>query len=256
MSTPEEISDGGMVQDDSPGPNPAWNEVLSVLPEQFHSVVTPHFQKWDQAANSRVEAVNSQLKDFEVYQPFVEHGITPDIIEQGLRIMWEVNNNPQNVYNSLASTYGYNQSQQNSSTGEENDESNSPDPYENKFNELNQGLELVSKIVLADAQAKRDAAADTELNNELSALKEKIGDYDERFVLSMMQNGMSAEEAGQAFIDLKSNISQQRPSAPRILSGNNGGGSGLPSQAIDPTKLSSKETRNLVAEMLARASQQ
>src|SRR5687768_4365671 len=114
--------EGGEVQggnpdagDNTPGPNPAWNDVLSVLPEQFHQVVTPHFQKWDQEAQSRIESINSQLKQFENYKPFAEHGITSDEIEQGLRLMYEINNNPQNVYNALNNAYNFGQQQQNPS---------------------------------------------------------------------------------------------------------------------------------------------
>jgi len=87
----------GQVQDESgssgevSGPNPAWNDVLSVLPEQFHSVVTPHFQSWDQAAQTRVEQANARVKEFEPYNAFIEHGIEPGELENGLRLMYEIN---------------------------------------------------------------------------------------------------------------------------------------------------------------------
>ncbi len=256
MGTPIEPVDDSVQgnvpdQDNSPGPNPAWNDVLSILPEQFHSVVTPHFQKWDQSAQSRIEAANNSLREFESYKPFVEHGITNDEIEQGLRLMYEINNNPQNVYNALANAYNFNQTPE---VSEEDDDT--PEGYEDpRYSELQQGLELVSKIVLNDAQAKQAAQDDYELDQELNKLKEEHGDYDERYVLAMMQNGMSGAEAVEAFKQLQSSFNQSRPFAPTLL-GNSAGGAGLPSNAIDPTKLSGKETRNLVTQMLEQAAKQ
>lgn len=252
--TGEEVQGITPDQGDTPGPNPAWNDVLSVLPEQFHPVVTPHFQKWDQSAQQRVEAANNSLKEFEGFKPFAEHGITPDEIEQGLRLMFEINNNPENVYQALANAYKFGQTPSAGGAnnevddGDEESEVIQADP---RFNQLEQGLELVSKIVLADAKAKQDAQADIELEKELDSLKEKHGDYDLPYVLAMMQNGMSGEDAVQAFNNLKSTLAPQQ-TAPTILGGANGG-AGIPSGAIDPTKLSGVETRDLVAQMLKAA---
>lgn len=259
MGTPIEPSgdEVQVVEEDNSGHNPAWDEVLSVLPEQFHSVVTPHFQKWDSAANQRVESVNGQLSAFESYKPFVEHGISAEDVEQGIRLMYEVNNNPQSVYDALQKAYNFGQAPNaatpvaNNGESEEEAEPNS-DP---RYNRLNEGLELVSRIVLNDAQAKQAAQADSALDSELNQLKEKIGDYDERYVLALMQSGLSAEQAGDAWAGLQQQF-QPKPFAPSILSGNNGGGSGLPSNAIDPAKLSSKDTRGLVAQMLQQAANQ
>lgn len=257
-----EVQGGNSDVSDAPGPNPAWNDVLNVLPEQFHSVVTPHFQKWDDAANQRIESVNSQLKTFQDYQPFVEHGITAKEIENGLRLVYEINNNPQNVYDSLAKAYNFGQQQQQTAQkpstqdNDEGDENNAISPEILQKLQGQEGiLQAVAQIVLNDARAKRDAQADAELDKELSSLQAEYGDdYNERYVLAMMQNGMSGKEACDSFKEMRSSLSPQ-PFAPNVL-GSSGGGSGVPSQAIDPTKLSGKETRNLVAQMLEQAARQ
>lgn len=262
MGTP--IEDGGQVQggenpdagDNTPGPNPAWNDVLSVLPEQFHPVVTPHFQKWDQSAQSRIEQANQQLKQFEDYKPFVEHGINRQEIEQGLRLMWEINNNPENVYKALAEAYKFGQETPvANSNAEDDDDDETPygiDPEITSKLEQQEGiLQAVAQIVLNDAQAKEAAAADKALDDEISAVKEKFKDVelDEDYLLTKMLNGATAEEAAASYQALVQKFAP-KPFAPNVL-GATGGGSGVPSQAIDPTKLSGKETRNLVAQMLA-----
>lgn len=266
MATPIEPTGSEEVQgetseevNNAPGLNPAWEPVLGVLPEQFHEVVTPHFQKWDQEAQNRIESVNSQLKQFEAYKPFVEHGITPDEVEQGLRLMYEINNNPQSVYQALADAYKFGQQETppvaktDDNAEEESILAQLPPDVLEKLNQHDNLLQAVSQIVLNDANAKQAAQADKELADELDALKEKIGDYDERYVLTMMQSGMSAEEAGQAFVNLKQSLTPQ-PFAPNTLGAASGsGGVGIPSNAIDPTSLSGKDTRDLVVQMLAAA---
>lgn len=244
--------------DNSPGPNPAWNDVLSVLPEQFHSVVTPHFQKWDQSAQERITQANSSVAQYEPYKAFIEHGIEPSELENGLRLMYEVNNNPQAVWNALGKAYSLANDTGNAEVDDDDDEEeeSSPDVGSQfqdhpKFAELQQGIELVSQIILNEQTEKANAQADAELDAELASLKKEHGDYDERYVMAMMMNGSSAEEAVQSFTELRNNLLQTnpRPFAPHVM-GNSGGGAGVPSQAIDPTKLSGKDTRNLVAQML------
>lgn len=265
MATPIE---GGEVQgneptgSETPGPNPAWNDVLSVLPEQFHQVVTPHFQKWDDAANSRIETVNSQLKDFEDFKPFVEHGINAQEIEQGLRLMWEINNNPENVFNALKDAYKFGEqvispvaNTSGDAGDEENPLNNLPPEVLEKLNAQEGILQAVSQIVLNDAKAKQDAAADAELENELSQLKEKFGEYDEDYVMTKMLSGFSGEDAVKSYQALVQSLSP-KPFAPQVFGNSSGTGTGLPSQAIDPTKLSGKDTRSLVAQMLEQAARQ
>lgn len=236
-------------QDNAPGPNPAWNDVLSILPQQFHEAVTGHFQRWDDAANQRIESVNSSLKEFESYKPFVEHGIDPDQLQQGLRLMYEINNNPENVWKSLQEAYKFGQN------NEDPEVENEPDPsalmQDPRYDQLQQGLELVSQIVLNDAQAKQNATADAELDKELSDLKAAHGDFDMDYVLTKMLNGASGEDAVKSY---KSIVAAANPPfAPSILGSNSGAGAGLPSNAIDPTKLSSKETRDLVAQLVLKS---
>ena len=247
---------GGAVQGDfgssegTSGPNPAWNDVLGVIPQEYHEKITPHFQRWDQSAQERIEQVNSRVKEFEPYGAFLEHGIDPAELENGLRLMYEINNNPQSVWNALGKAY--NLAGDSGGAGGEEGTEPAQEFQDPRFGDLQQGLELVSQIVLQEQQAKINAQADSELDRELADLKGKHGDYDERYVLAMMQTGMSGEQAIQQYQGLRSNLLQSnpRPFAPNVM-GSSTGGTGYPSQAIDPTKLSGKETRNLVAQMLA-----
>lgn len=263
MATPIE---GGEVQGDSegtpeaPGPNPAWNDVLSVLPEQFHSVVTPHFQQWDQSAQQRIEKANSDLKQFEAYQPFVEHGISPEDLGQGLQLMQQINENPQAVYQALGEAYGLTAGQVQDaieSDGEEEDDEEPQNFQDPRVDQLQQGFDLIAQNLLDQHQQKVDAEAEAELDQNLKALHEKHGDFDEQYVLSLcaVNESMTLDQAFDSYQQLVQSVLQQnpRPFAPNVMGSS--GGTGLPSQAIDPRQLDGKGTRDLVARMLQAASE-
>lgn len=262
MGTPiegsEPVQGNEPTGENTPGPNPAWNDVLSVIPEQFHNTITPHFQKWDQAAQAKIEAANNSLKEFEAYKPFVEHGINAQEVEQGLRLMYEINNNPENVYNALQNAYKFGQSSPVANAEgaeEEGEEELGIDPeIAEKLSQHDGLLQAVSQIVLNEQQAKQNAAADAALDKEIEALKAAHGEFDEDYVLTKMLNGTPAEDAVKAYQSLVQSLTP-KPFAPNVL-GSSNGGNGVPSNAIDPTKLSGKETRDLVAQMLAQAAKQ
>ena len=255
MATPIE---GGEVQGgnlegvvDAPGPNPAWGEALSAVPEQFHPHLTEHFQKWDQSAQQRVEQANQSVAQFEPFKPFIENGISPEDLEQGLQLMYQINQDPKAVYEALGQAYNLTPAQVEAVIEGEGEEGQNPQAFDPRYDQLQEGLDLVANTLLQQEQAKISAQADAELDTELKGLREKFGDFDEHYVLSLVANGATMEQAAQKYQTLTQNILQQnpRPFAPNVM-GNSGGGTGLPSQAIDPTKLSDQDRRALVAQML------
>ena len=254
MGTP--IEPTGDVQgteiESAPGQNPAWGDALSAIPEQYHSVLTPHFQQWDQAAQQRIENVNSQLSQYDPYKPFVENGISAQDLEQGIQLMYQLNQNPQAVYNALAEAYnfGVNESEAEEEDGEE-EAAQFQDP---RFDQLQQGLDLVAQTILQQEQAKLDSAAEAQIDSELAELKAKHPGISEEFALSLMVNGFDVSQVGEHWGNVTQNILQSnpRPFAPNVM-GSSGGGTGLPSQAIDPRKLDDKQTRSLVVQMLNAA---
>lgn len=258
MGTPIE---GGEVQgtnpdggESSPGLNPAWSEALSAIPEQFHQVLTPHFQKWDQSAQERIEQVNSQVKEFEPFKQFVDVGVTAEDLAQGYQLLYQLNQDPQAVYRALQEAYNFEAANGTvASEEEEGEEEEAPNFQDPRFDQLQSGLDLVAQTLLQQEQQKIAQAADAKLDAEINELKQKYPNFDEGYFLSLMANGRSAEEAAQSYDNLVKNVLQQnpRPFAPTVM-GNSGGGTGLPSQAIDPTKLGGKDRRNLVAEMTRR----
>ncbi|MFF5977077.1 hypothetical protein ACFY7C_36855 [Streptomyces sp. NPDC012769] len=256
MGTPIEPESGIEIPEtevETPGVNPAWNDVLSILPEGYHNAVTEHFKRWDEAANQRIESVNAQLKDFEPYKAFAEHNISTDELQQGIRLLYEINNNPETVYNALIEAYKFGQSPEGQSSSETEGEEATPFDITQhpEYQKMQQNLQTVTEVVYNDIKAKQDAQADMELDKELSDLESKHGKFDVDYVITKMMTGMSGEQAVEAYKGLMQSM-QPEPFAPSILSTTSGNGSGLPSNKIDVTKLNSSETKNLVAQMAKR----
>src|SRR5690348_6318495 len=193
-------------QGNSPGPNPAWQDVLNVLPEQFHPMVTPHFQKWDTEAQNRITELNTQLEGFKQYEPLAQYGVNMEDVSQGLRLMHAVNNNPREIYDALASAYGYAVANEQLTQGNipgaeggaipQNPQEQQQVPQQlndPRIDRLQQGVDIMANIILQQENEARAAQAETDLDNELKALRQKHGDFDERFVLAYMQSGMAAD---------------------------------------------------------------
>jgi hypothetical protein len=174
---PNSTVQGEITPDATPGPNPNWEPVLNLLPESFHSVVTPHFQQWDQAANTRIESIKGQYKDFE---PFIEHGIGREDLESGIRLVNLLNENPQALYDALAQSLGT--QQQTTPAGEVDptevpaEETNLPPGYD----KLQQGVEFMAQRMLDAENRQKEAEASAKLDQELKAATEKYGPLNEK----------------------------------------------------------------------------
>jgi len=262
-------------QGDDPGTvevqpdNPAWSDFLQAIPPGMHEMVKPHLRKWDEGVNSRIEAVHGEYADF---KPFKEAGVSREVLEQAYGIYDAINTDPRRVYDILAETYGYNVAnaavgapQQNTPQGQPNAQSQQGESaaeyelgqggqYSPEIAQLRQTVETMAQIMLAQNQTAENSRADAALDAELSAARAKHGDFDEQYVLAYMQNGMTADQAAQQFINARNEIlaSHNRPQAPNVISG----AGALPSQQINPAGLSKKDTLSLVANMMKAANQQ
>jgi hypothetical protein len=258
MGTPAEPIVPESTTEETPGINPAWAEALSSIPAEFHNQLTPHFQKWDQSAQGRIEELNSKLTGFEAYSPLVEHGIGIDQISDGLRIMQELNSNPKSIWDALTEAYGFTKEQvQAIAEGQNPTEVGTP-PNTGldlsqlpEYRTMKEQLDLVSQLMVQEQQNKANALEDAKLDKALGDALAKFPDVEmspttENFILSQMEHkGKTAEQAVQDFVDFRNSLSPQ-PFAPKIV----GSGGGVPSQAINASQLNDKDTKALIVQML------
>ena len=256
---------GGQAQGQNEGGNPAWQPFWDAIPQgvpqdQLKNAFTPVLQEWDRNVNNRFETIQSQVKPWE---PVVKSGMSPDEVLDAANFISTLRKDPKMVYDAIGQYYGLSAQQVaavqsgQGLTGEPSEN----DPYAEKFTSLEQKLaevsqhnEILARAAYAEQQNKMQASADADLERELTSLKGKYGSYDENYVLAMMSNGTSGEDAVKAYKALEQRLGGNSAPRPLIM----GGGGGIPGNSVDPKKLNSTQTQDLVANMLAeykRASQ-
>lgn len=235
-------------QGDNSGINPAWNDVLEVVPKELHSQITPHLRNWDNGVQNRFQQVQSEFAPF---REFKEAGVDPAALRMGLQLMSAIEENPKQVYDLLAQQIGANNDQ-----GDAEPEN---DPYADLPPQIQEQLKLIPQLQqqletvvgwAANQQTNNNAAQeDAALESLMTNLKQQHGNFNEQFVLSRMLAGDSPEDAVNSWKSVVEEITTEarKPQAPKIL----GSGGVIPGEnGIDPKKLDPKDTKNLVVQML------
>lgn len=236
--------------------NPAWNDLLGVVPSQLHSQVTPHLQKWDSNFQTKVNEVHSQ---YEGWKPFIDGGVNPQDVDFALGLLNAVSTNPQEVLSALQEWIDGegDGGSQNFVPDEQGQQFNSPDGLPDisqhpAYQELESAVQTMAQILLGQREEEQQTLAEQQLEQELSSLKDQYGEFDERYVLGLAMNdeNISLEDAVKEFHSLSENIlSGKRKPGPPIL----GSGGASPASQVNPAQMGPKDTRALVAQMLQQA---
>ncbi|SRR5216110_3009193 len=234
------------------GQNPAWGELLGELPQDLHQKVIPHLQRWDQGVNQRFQTVQ---QGYEPWKPIINAGVTPDVAQAGLNLINMLESNPQALYSALKEYYKFDEQQQQQQGVQgpgqgQNTEPTVEDPYQQKFSQMEQGYNTLAQHVLEMKQQEVNARADAALESEFQAAKQKYGDiFDEEWVQAkcIANPNLSVEQAAGMYHQWYTQQAAKFGAKPLIMGG---GSNGLPNQHTDVTKLSDRDTRSLVANML------
>lgn len=225
-----------------------WNDIVGAFPEDKRAELAPLLK-------SRIDSYEP-LKQWEDFQ---KNGITPDQAKTALNLFDVIENNPKQVYETIGRHLGITAQEAKTAVTEIKKtgglEGADEDP---RIAQLENQLNTLVQIQLAQRDQSKEqqllAQQEQALDNELTDLKKKYGeDYvnEGEVVMRMLQFGISAEEAHKQFETLASDLRRRRP-APMLL----GNGGAVPARAIDPVKLSSNDTKGLVAQMLQHARQE
>lgn len=241
-------------QSSGTGINPAWNELLDVMPASLHSQITPHLSKWDQNFQTKVNEVHSQ---YEPYKPFLESKVNPEQINYALGILQAIEERPDEVLKALQAYIGVEENtQQQGLPTQDNGPSEQPEWMQHpEWQRTQDMLNTVAQLLVQQRQTETQAQEDQALEAELSAAKATHGEYDEEWVLTKMYNaGLSVDDAVKAYKEFEASVasrSNQKPGPPVL-----GPGGSIPNQDFKPSDLDSKGKKQLVAQILAQAAQQ
>jgi hypothetical protein len=236
------------------GLDPSWNEFVSAIPEDKRAELAPKFKE-------RISGYESRVKEFEPWESFQKSGITPDFADSAVKLWAQIENNPRMVYDTLAEHLGITPAEAKKVVEETKppgvtdtkaafDIENDP-----RFKNLKDQVNTLAQVTLAqrqfNEQEQRVAQEEAALDAEIKGIQSKYGQDipEDEILMRMVHKNMTAEEAYQEYNGRVTNIRARRP-APMIM----GSSGAIPGrQAIDPTKLDSKQTKNLVALMLEQA---
>lgn len=238
------------------GGNPAWNDVLGIIPQELHSQITPHFQKWDKGVQDMVGKVH---QEYEPWKSVIKTS-DPETTQFAIQLLGALESDPKSVYKAIQDHYKDQlgeliQPTPGQGQGEPNKELEDK-PWLNDLQELRQQNEMLTRAFTSQHTAQQNAAADQALDEELKAAQKSHGDFDEDQVLALMSSKkLSASDAVTAWKQSVQNYAEKMGFAgpkPFFM----GGGSNVPGTNVDLKKASDKETKDVVIQMLAAAAQQ
>lgn len=233
------------------GGNPAWSTVLNEIPQEYHAKLTPHLQEWDKGVNDRFQKVHSE---YEPWKPIIGAAGDPQTAQYALNLLDAMYNNPQVIYEALKSKYNFDDVQQPNGQPQGQGNGNgqgqgepTAEPWEQRYNQLNQQQAQIAEYLLNQKRAEMEAQQDALLDQELNSLRQKHGNFDERYVLALMQGGASAEEAVTQFQKFQEDTAKNYRPKPLIM----GGGGQYPGGNFNPAKATDGQVTDLVTQMLA-----
>lgn len=242
------------------GFNPAFTPLLNDIPQDLHSKVLPHLQEWDKGVAAKLNKVQ---QGYEPWKPIIDMGVTPENVQIGLNLINLLEQQPETLYRALVDYYHFGDQQQQGAPGQGQNTGNQQqqqqqeeDPYAQKYNQLEQGFNTLANHVLSQNKQQEQARADQALDTEIQAARKQYGDvFDEEWIIAkcMANDKLTIADAAKMYSEWYQKQAAKFGARPLIMGA---GGNGLPQQNVDVTKLSPKDTRSLVAQMIEHANMQ
>lgn len=157
------------------GVNPAWNEMLSSVPEEFHPHLISHLDKMDKGVQQRFTKVQQQ---FSPYKEFAELNVPTQDIQQALQIYHAMNTQPKSVWEMLGNQFNFGAEQkpgpaaeeqvEDYDLNEENDLTKNPQ-FKALADKLSGAEQFIQNIQKAERQAEVNKSVDAEAAKVLEA---------------------------------------------------------------------------------------
>ena len=249
------------------GDNPAWSELLGVLPQEFQTLAKPHLRKWDEGVNQRFTKIREEATaPYQPYQQFVDQKVDPQELSAAYQVWDRLNNSPVEMFNqmkSLLQQQGLLPADDAALEGEV--VPTEEDPVQQQLQQLaaqqQAFMEAMQQAKMAEIQQQESAKIDAQLSSELQQLESVTGKIPEpileevynraSMLTDLYRRPVSLIEAFQNLQQLQQQFVQNRPgpNAPRVVPS----GGGFPAPQVDRSALSSEEGRSAaIAAIIAR----
>jgi len=236
------------------------NAFLKHIPEVDRKVLEPYIKDWDAGVTRRFQAIHDE------YRPYKSLGVDPDTLRSAYDLYQLIDNDPQLVYDRLAEALGHAGAQQvmqqqaaQQTAPPQSDPTvdprfdGLPEQFVAEYQQQRELLIAVATMLAEDKKTKQTEQENQEFTNYLASLHKKHGDFDEEYVAMKMSQGMDGEKAVKAYSDFVqatvNRVTGGNPKPPTLL----GGAGSVPNGAVDPSKLASKDSKAILADMLQKA---
>lgn len=163
-----ESSDNGVSQESGqPNINPAWTELLSAVPEEFHPHLLKGLDGWDRGVQNRFQTVQQKYAPLKAYEEFAQLGVKPDEISEAMQIRHAMQNDPASLYKWLQESYNLGQQ--------------------------GQGQEEIQELELSETDAFFQDPRYIELQNKANFAEQAIKQFNQQAVTSKVSQQVETE---------------------------------------------------------------
>lgn len=89
--------------------NPAWDGLLSAVPQEFHNHLKAGFGEWDKGVQNRFQKVQQEYAPLKAYEEFAKLEVKPEDISEAMQIRHAMQNDPASLYKWLQDSYNLGQ---------------------------------------------------------------------------------------------------------------------------------------------------
>jgi hypothetical protein len=250
--------------------NPAWNDILSPVPQEFHGHLKTHLSQKD-------KYTQEVQQKFAPYKEFVDNGIGSADIQQSLQLAQLFQTNPRGVFDFLNTQYNYiptqAQSQQTPTQGQNVSQGQTQNDFDisdtndqqiditqnPQFQQVAQQAALANQLATQLQNQQIEQQVNQQIQTEVTQLQQAYAHIPIQEVIkravanASISGGREDLQAAAKELDTMGWFKKPGTPAPPNLSG--GGNRALPSSQVNPAAMSAKERTAHVAALLKQANE-
>lgn len=245
--------------------NPAWDDLLSQLPEEYHVLAKPVLEKWD-------KTFQDQLVKYEPYKPLLENNVDIDYIDQAIYLAQQLQSNPQEVLDRAIEAFNlpYTKGDGTIVPNPEPEEFDGVDitthpQYKELFNQVSTMQEQWNQRQQKEEQDQQLTQTQQYIENLHKSDDGTRVEFDDMYVAALISAGVDGKKAveqyqttineaaakyAQAQLQKPEGQQQQQSQQFTVLGGDTGGGSGIPNQPVDFAAMKRNDVNEVVMQML------
>jgi len=248
-------------QAESPNINPAWNELLSAVPQEFHNHLLGGLDKWDRGVQNRFQKVQQDYAPLKAYEEFAKLNVAPTDINEAMQIRHAMQNDPASLYKWLQDSYPQLAGQNGQGQEEQELELSETDALfqDPRYLEMKQKADFAAQAIEQFNKQAITNKVSAQVETETKQVQEKFPGLDitkvAKYALGMSRNDNSMPDLMKAAEEMATFVPNAAPpvtrvsdTAPPVI---NGGGR-LPIPATKSVgSMSTDERSQYVADLIA-----